>query len=222
MPVNKRFNQGLTLVEMLVVFAIVLVLATLLTSAGSLAIAAAKGSASLSNLRQLGQGQMLYAADHDDYLPPYLTEMQLKVPLTDDPLSNKGAWAWKQATLPYVGADEVYYCPIVQKEFANWKDVPFHEVEWYLITGYRHIDVAEGKSNFTEDGLLHMPLSAFQDPANKIWMGELYKGLIRPIGKNGIGQVVPPDGKTWGFLYGDGHVKRIPWEPEVPRSKKGQ
>ncbi len=62
---------GFTLIELLVVIAIIAILAALLLPALSAAKAKAKRSGCVNNLRQMGLGSAVYAADSTDILPPW-------------------------------------------------------------------------------------------------------------------------------------------------------
>lgn len=59
-------NKGFTLIELLVVIAIIAILAAILFPVFAQAKAAAKKTSDLSNLKNIGTGSMLYAADFDD------------------------------------------------------------------------------------------------------------------------------------------------------------
>lgn len=69
---NRHSRQwaGFTLIELLVVIVIISILASLLLPALGRAKGTAHGSACLNNLKQWGLATQLYAADHEDFLPP--------------------------------------------------------------------------------------------------------------------------------------------------------
>lgn len=93
MSLKKR---AFTLIELLVVIAIIAILAAILFPVFAQAKQAAKKSADLSNMKQIGLGFMMYSADYDDTAP-----FSRVVP-------NGGDWwtarmmNWKDLTHPYI------------------------------------------------------------------------------------------------------------------------
>ncbi|MBA4293409.1 hypothetical protein C0431_10620 [bacterium] len=62
-------KRAFTLIELLVVIAIIAILAAILFPVFAQAKAAAKQTANLSNLKQIGTAAQIYAADYDDQIP---------------------------------------------------------------------------------------------------------------------------------------------------------
>lgn len=68
---SGRNHTAFTLVELLFTFAVISILIALIIGGVGSARQKGKESQCLSNIRQLGVGAMLYAADHDGRLPPH-------------------------------------------------------------------------------------------------------------------------------------------------------
>ncbi len=71
-----RRKTGFTLIELLVVIAIIAILAAILFPVFARARDAAKKTASLNNVKQLGLAQFMYAGDNDDVVCPAIDENQ--------------------------------------------------------------------------------------------------------------------------------------------------
>ena len=110
-------SGGFTLVELLVVLGIITVLAGFLYAGFSSALISARAASSMSNLGQLAEANMTYAADHNGYYAPAQEPYNLvrwhgartSVGAPFDP--TKGYLS------PYLGLDgKVQMCPL----FANY------------------------------------------------------------------------------------------------------
>ncbi len=87
-------KQGFTLIEMLVVIAIIALLASILVPSVNKALQAAKRTSCMSNLRQIGHAVMMYSLEKDGYLPP----------VVDGGWSSSGT-LWMEAISPFLGEE---------------------------------------------------------------------------------------------------------------------
>jgi prepilin-type N-terminal cleavage/methylation domain-containing protein len=85
---GRPSKEAFTLIELLVVIAIIAILAAVLLPVLASAQERAKRIQCLSNLRQIGTGAILYAADFDDKVPPVNTTLTPPVNYVQDAISN--------------------------------------------------------------------------------------------------------------------------------------
>ncbi|AIE85422.1 hypothetical protein OP10G_2054 [Fimbriimonas ginsengisoli Gsoil 348] len=110
-PKERLMRNAFTLIELLVVIAIIAILAAILFPVFSQAKEAAKGSACMSNMKQIGVGTQLYLGDFDDQMlfrastNAASTRANVSIPNT-----NNGA-RWWNMLMPYIKNKEVYRCP---------------------------------------------------------------------------------------------------------------
>ncbi|HEY3779756.1 MAG TPA: prepilin-type N-terminal cleavage/methylation domain-containing protein [Fimbriimonadaceae bacterium] len=99
-----KHTKAFTLIELLVVIAIIAILAAILFPVFAQAKAAAKTAASLSNVKQIGLGALMYSNDYDDtILPEYVREPAAwdPAPITSSSPDPYFAW-WCDVIQPYV------------------------------------------------------------------------------------------------------------------------
>ncbi len=106
---NSKAHHGFTLIELLVVIAIIAILAAILFPVFAQAKLAAKKTAGLAQMKQIGTALFMYEGDHDDGLPTwdwYYTNYPTGAPrdaawaAAGSPPSNQRMWDF--AILPYV------------------------------------------------------------------------------------------------------------------------
>ncbi len=107
---SRAFRRGFTLIELLVVIALVATLAGMLFPVFARARKAAQGPVCLSNLMQIGQATMLYAADADERYPA--AEDVSDVHTTCRPRVVTGLPLVQDALLPYTKSRAVWACPL--------------------------------------------------------------------------------------------------------------
>ena len=115
---NARGDHGFTLVELLVVIALIAILAALLLPALAKAKASAQSAACKSNLRQLGMALNMYAQDNKKYPGPIIED-------DSGIFAIQGFSGWTEALDAYVpglatdgpadvtGDNRMYYRPTV-------------------------------------------------------------------------------------------------------------
>ena len=102
--VNRHFRSAFTLIEMLVVIAIIALLAAILFPVFATAREKGRSASCTSNLKQLGLGMLQYAQDYDEILP---WDYSYYGTPTD-------AHYWAEVIYPYVRDNDVYICPSTQ------------------------------------------------------------------------------------------------------------
>jgi len=113
-------RKAFTLIELLVVIAIIAILAAILFPVFAQAKLAAKGSANLSNLKQLGLAVLQYENDYDDAYPlavqlGTLFDQQQFYPATvqfPSTLIDGGVIPWQETVYPYIKNRGIWQSPL--------------------------------------------------------------------------------------------------------------
>jgi prepilin-type N-terminal cleavage/methylation domain-containing protein len=146
-PAKAPLRSGFTLIELLVVIAIIAILAGILFPVFARAKIAAKQAASISNLKQITLGSLMYSNDFDDGLPIFANGDASQV---STPGSHVDTWVW--TTQPYMHNLSLLVDPLMGDPhgiFNNGED----GVRWY-------------QNNFPDYGVNYAFLAPWQrDPA---------------------------------------------------------
>ena len=233
MPASRL--RGFTLIEFLVVIAIIAILAALLLPALSRAKTAAQTTVCLNNLKQLQLAWLTYAHDHNDVLPPNSSYPNA---LPDTPIWVEGVMLYEtysgKALLPsstnraqlladgigrlgpYMRAAASYKCPS-DRSYIIVNGNRFNRVRSYAINEY--MNPADSIASNQQE--VQYKLSDFRRlPATEAWVF----GDEHEDGINDGKFEVYPDGTHWDewpawrhngkgtFSFADGHVSAHKWQ----------
>ena len=204
-------RRGLTLVELLVVTAIIAVLAAILVPVVARAREKGRQGVCGAHLRQLGMAHLQYAADHEDRLPP-----ALRVIPGPGVWPHRPAVTWRWCIQPYVRSRDVLYCPSSPvRDFAPaYPDWPG---DAGYAMGYTHaLGLTPGATLPVEHGV---PLADVQAPAAWLLLGEGDGGPLIGYARattHGFRPWYEASFRHHGgslYLFGDGHLRWFsPWQ----------
>jgi len=184
-----RRNRGLTLVEVLVVIAIIAILAAIIIPVAFKARGKARQTQCLSNLKQIGAALIMYADDHDGYYPRGQYWPWTSVHL------------WTDAIEPYLKNTDVLRCPDQGSDRYGYG---------YNIAYWGAGDVKDGMHGVQDTYPVHESWVA--EPAETVWVVDF--GKYWGCGLE-FGTEEPARRHHDGFdvLFVDGHVK---WMKDIP------
>lgn len=218
---NHSRPKGFTLIELLVVIAIIAILAAILFPVFAQAKGAAKKTADLSNLNQIGKAIMLYAGDNDDRTMH---------------VDHDTGYGWYVPLFTYVKSQDVFRTPAyTRRELLNdegEREIPQSDYSInglfshgtsmtvssnpanQIIVGLRNIDIADPDYH-------PWPASASSNPATPDWDNlDLYTGVDHEGGENEDWFRARLTLRGWNnqgsnYTFLDGHAKYLPWERTI-------
>jgi prepilin-type N-terminal cleavage/methylation domain-containing protein/prepilin-type processing-associated H-X9-DG protein len=225
-------RKAFTLIELLVVIAIIAILAAILFPVFAQAKLAAKKTASLSNAKQLGTGNMIYVGDYDDMFPQsYSVDAGRPWQANSMPVGAVTGYnnvnTWADLMFPYVKSKDLYSTPV--RPNAG-QDAPYDWCWW--CNGDKTPKMAFGMvppanyyNNFSGSAVLSwggLSMSSYTEPASKIWVTEVYEGIpdfapwwffgfdsgSRAKGK-ATSEISKANGGRIHYVFADGHAQTM-------------
>jgi prepilin-type N-terminal cleavage/methylation domain-containing protein/prepilin-type processing-associated H-X9-DG protein len=161
--VRRRLRRGFTLVELLVVIAVIALLAALIVPALGGMRQRAAISLSRSNLHQLGTALAAYAAERGGHLPASVYP----------PRPGEPRFHWTDALWPFLGVRDVYLSPCLTGEELSRMSTPFHHDASLTFGGYGYNYQYLGNGRFN---------AAWSAPWDAPFHGRLGSTLADPAG----------------------------------------
>jgi len=151
---KRRVSGGQRLIEVMVAFGMLAVLAAILFPTFAKAREKARQSSCMSNMKQLATGIQMFAQDHDDRLP--------------------GALTWHDDVLPYVNNEQLFNCPTTETGGDTYAINP-------LVAGRNLADIEnhEGTVLLYEVDRTGQPVFPHNDGANYAFVDGHVKWLSR-------------------------------------------
>ncbi|MBS1370918.1 MAG: prepilin-type N-terminal cleavage/methylation domain-containing protein [Lentisphaeria bacterium] len=198
-------KERFTLIELLIVIAIIAILASMLLPALNKARMAAKRSSCISNSRQLSAAYTLYANDCNQRFPWNRTYLPESAGHNDFAQRR----SYPRLIFPYVNNMKIFYCPTDTKGMADYDSAADNTNPDNSADAYKYVSYAFRyclwKYGWVRGGSL--TFTDFANPSRQVY---LYDRMTSHDGTNAIlentaGLAISPLARTTAVM-GDGHV----------------
>ena len=207
----RSSRQAFTLIELLIVVAIIAILAGLVLPVLGNAQRSARGISCLNQMQQIGKATMLYAADYDGLLPR-----------SSHSALAHGAKPWGYALCTYLGRARytgpsqewddlvkgLYHCPEDTREGQQWS---YGKNVWFELTSGETGEIAGVARGRTYSHLENIPR-----PNRTILYGELGSGsmgdhlMAHYWNQGGVPEVdATRHGDRSNYIFADGHGETL-------------
>jgi len=162
---RNRKGSAFTLIELLVVIAIIAILAAILFPVFAQARQSARGAASMSNLKQISLGILMYVQDYDETMPLDQRWGDPASPLIWNP--GAALWSsWAYDISPYIKNRQIFIDPLFGPKSVA--DI-FYPV--YSQYGYNHIALSHTNGGATPWTFISTSLAGVARPADCVLVG---------------------------------------------------
>lgn len=152
------------MIELLVVIAIIAILAAVIFPVFAQAKTAAKGTASISNAKQIGTSMILYSADYDDYAV-LVGRVDPSAPIV---LSGNGTYYWPALLQPYIKNVAMFQDPLRSPE-GSFQGAPISDSQLATTQfGYAFTIHSPWTAGFTGNFASPISSTAVANPADTI------------------------------------------------------
>ena len=178
-------NRGFTLVELLVVVAVIGLLAAILFPVFSTARENGRRTACESNLKQIGMAITQYVQDADEYYPigeaiptgantdsrTCVTAVALQYPPRIKSLTLGSTpdyfWSWMSVIYAYTKSTQIYYCPSgpTVLDGANWTPTMVNEIDYGYAYNPMVLQTQLWRISAPTNTISDYPACAILDPA---------------------------------------------------------
>jgi prepilin-type N-terminal cleavage/methylation domain-containing protein/prepilin-type processing-associated H-X9-DG protein len=200
-------NRAFTLIELLVVIAIIAILAAMLFPVFARARESARRTTCSSNLRQIGQGIMMYAQDYDETFPvANFNDMVYGYPPQTHRDGSGRPVALADLLQPYTKNRGIFFCPTMRAQPDRAQVYPT-DYNYLCVHGW---SLLPGFEDFNNDlqGVCSHPLAAIGRTAEKPMV--VCDGLGEHVGETTADVYANGRLGAQNICYVDGHVKLTP------------
>ncbi len=212
---NSFIINNFTLIELLIVVAIIAILAGMLLPALNSARERARGMACMSNSKQLGLAFSSYTGDYDDFYPP----VNMTANYGWNPVVESTVWSWAwELKKSYVGNAQMFICPTVRSMAAdNHKNQinnllgAYQNVSTYYIRttyGYNANYIGSSKSVTETNTYIPAKVTQLKKPSATIALAETNSQheLNTPDANNACPQMIDVHNNVCNITWTDGHA----------------
>ena len=215
-------KKAFTLIELLVVIAIIAILAAILFPVFAQAKAAAKKTACLSNMKQVGTGTYLYAGDYDD---TFITDGKYAIGNVTGPKCSatvntncKGKSSYYILIQPYIKSYQLFICPEESRSNTSFDGV--NQTGKQISYGYNEGPVSDHGWGLVSDdntGRVGYSFSQIDAVAETFTFGDTQDGGNPAItADNNLATAAKTSGTSamrhagsWQMSFADGHAKSV-------------